>query len=316
MGCGSWSSKDWDTYKVDKGISSSSKVKDLYKSTALNKTLDPHGVKMRESCDSDEHPNSNAIILGLDVTGSMGHLAEVIAKGAINTVMTDIMNSESIVDPQIMMAAIGDSYYDQAPLQVSQFESDIRICKELEKIWFEGGGGGNEGECYSLLYYFAARHTSIDCMNKRNKKGVIFTIGDEPCVERIPAKHIESIFGDKIDSAYISFDNILNEVSKMYNVYHIALPSRWSEDKYEDDGVKYWKSKLNERAIKVSRDDTDHIPKIITATLELQMGKNLDEITSKMDSSTALVVRDALTNLANVSSGVPANTSNNELVEF
>ena len=313
MGCGTWDSKDWDTYKSSKGISDSSRVSDLYVSRKMDDSLNPYGVKMRESCDSDEHPNSNAIILGLDVTGSMGTLAEVIAKGAINTVMTDIMSSESIVDPQIMMAAIGDSYYDSAPLQVSQFESDIRICEELGKIYFEGGGGGNEGECYSLLYYFAARHTSIDCMNKRNKKGIIFTIGDEPCVEKIPAEHIETIFGDKIEAKYISFDDILNEVSKMYDVYHIVLPRGWGGYSGVEDGVEYWKSKLNERAIRVSRDDTDRIPKIITATLELKMGKNLDEITAGMDSSTALVVKDALKDLAGVAA---AGTSSTGMVEF
>lgn len=311
MGCGSWSSSDWSSYKSSKGISSSSRVSDLYTAERMDKTLDPKGVKVRESCDSDEHPNSNAIILGLDVTGSMGHLAEVIAKGAINDVMTQVMASETIVDPQIMMAAIGDSFYDSAPLQVSQFESDIRIVKELEKIYFEGGGGGNEGECYSLLYYFAARHTSIDCMNKRNQKGVIFTIGDEPCVERIPKSHIEEFFGDDFEGEYLNFDDIYNEASKMYDIYHIAL-SRWSG---HDDTHRYWKGKLGEKAICMDRNDTERIPKVIIATLELKMGKNLEEITAGLDDSTALVVTNALKDLATGPKS-PTTSTSNGLVEF
>ena len=308
MGCGSWTSKDWDTYKIDKGIKASSSVHDLYKSRSMDSSLNPKGIKMRESCDSDEHPNSNAIILGLDVTGSMGHLAEVIAKGAINDVMVNVMSNDTIVDPQIMMAAIGDSYYDEAPLQVSQFESDIRIAEQLGKIWFEGGGGGNEGECYSLLYYFAARHTSIDCMNKRNKKGIIFTIGDEPCVEKIPASHIEEVFGDTFEKPFMNFDDIYNEASKMYDIYHIAIEG----GRYNT--WEWWKSKLTEKAICIGREDTERIPKIIIATLELKMGKTLEDITASMDSSTALVVTNALRDLATGTASAPK--GENKLVEF
>ena len=37
----------------------------------VHQTLDPRGLVVRESRDSDEHPDSNAVVISLDVTGSM-----------------------------------------------------------------------------------------------------------------------------------------------------------------------------------------------------------------------------------------------------
>ena len=308
MGYGSWSSSSWDSYKSSRGISSTSTVDEIY-SSSLDKSMDPLGVKMRDSLDSDEHPNSNAIILGLDVTGSMGHLAEEIAKESLNTLITEIYNNKSIVDPQIMIAAIGDSYYDSAPLQVSQFESDIRIAESLNKIWFEGGGGGNDGESYLLLYYFAARHTNIDCMNKRNQKGVIYTIGDEPCLDVIPQRHIKAIFGDDVNHDII-FNDIFNEVSKSYDIYHIVADGHWGKE-----SLRSWQEKIGERAMFIS--DIKRIPQVIETTLELKMGKKLDDILEKYDKSTALTVLKTVKDLANNEESIAnVNQKNDELVEF
>ena len=309
MGCGSWSSSSWDSYKKSKNITSHSTVSSLYTSTSINKDLDPYGVKMRESCDSEEHPNSNAVIIGLDVTGSMGYLAEEIAKNALNTLITEMYDNKSIIDPQLMIAAIGDSYCDRSPLQVSQFESDIRIAEQLQQIYFESGGGGNGGESYSLLYYFAARHTSIDCMNKRNQKGVLFTIGDECCHDFIPADHIKKVFGDE-ESGPVKFEDIFNEVSKMYEVYHIVI----GDDGNYHDSKNNWRKKIGERAIIIDdRSDVNRIPQIIEATLELKTGKKLEDITSRYDGSTALVIRNAVGHLSGVSE---SSKDNKNLVEF
>lgn len=311
MGCGSWTSSSWDSYKKAKSIDDRSTVRSIYRSSECKDTMNPEGVAVRESRDSDEHPNSNAIILGLDVTGSMGSTAETIAKGGLNDIITGIYDKDILEDPQIMVAAIGDTYYDESPLQVGQFESDIRAAENLTDIWFEGGGGGNGGESYLALWYFAARHTSIDCFEKRGKKGVIFTIGDEPCCARLPKEHIKQVFGDDVQ-ADIKVEDILAEVSKMYDVYHIGLHS-YGFDKSDRYAESYWTDLLGERAmlIRGGKDDNlDRIPAIINATLELRMGRKLEDITRAMDSSTALVVTNAV-------SGLTAEKSEStELVEF
>jgi hypothetical protein len=54
---------------------------------------------------------------------------------------------------------------------------------------------GNAGESYLLAWYFAAFHTRTDAFEKRNQKGILFTVGDEPCLKVLPASAIREIMG-------------------------------------------------------------------------------------------------------------------------
>lgn len=59
------------------------------------------------------------------------------------------------------------------------FESStIAINQCLSRIYLEGRG--NNGESYLLPWIIAGNHTSIDSYEKRNQKGFLFTVGDEP----------------------------------------------------------------------------------------------------------------------------------------
>ena len=128
--------------------------------------MDPSKITLRESCDSVDNPNSVPIILGLDVTGSMGRYAELIAKKYLPDLMTAIIERSPVADPHLMFMGIGDARMnDSAPLQVSQFEADIRILESLREIYLEGGGGGNSNESYDLAWYFGANKTKIDSTN-------------------------------------------------------------------------------------------------------------------------------------------------------
>jgi hypothetical protein len=178
MGSGSFDPKDWAKHATTSGHA----YKTIYDITSkqLDPDLDPKGVKVRESRDGIDNPISNAIIIGLDVTGSMGNVIDVMVKKGVPLLMSEIYDRKPVTNPQVMFMAIGDAEAgDHAPLQVTQFESDIRIAKQIEKIWIEGHGGGNRYESYILPWYFASMHTSIDCFEKRGKKGYLFTVGDE-----------------------------------------------------------------------------------------------------------------------------------------
>ena len=63
---------------------------------------------------------------------------------------------EDITDVEFMIMGIGDLAYDNSPIQISQFESDIRIAEQLDKLWFENGGGGNDYESYTAAWYMGS----------------------------------------------------------------------------------------------------------------------------------------------------------------
>lgn len=301
MGYGSWDSGTWSSYKTTRNITNNSTVDDLFKQRSIKDNLNPKGVKIRESCDSADNPNSTPVIVGLDVTGSMGYLSEEIAKNGLNTLITEIYDKKPVTDPHIMIMAIGDAYTDDAPLQVSQFEADIRIAEQLQDIYFEGRGGGNGGESYLLAWYFAARHTKIDSLEKHGKKGYLFTIGDECNHNVLTKEQIKRIFGDDVE-ADIPAKQLLNEVSRMYEVFHIVVGN------YQYHGSeKNWKDTLGERAL-ILKDHTK-IPETIESTLAVLAGKSAQEAAAQWDGSTSVVVMDAIKDLSNVN-------NNGKTIEF
>lgn len=305
MGCGTFTSRDWSSYTASRGYTARSTVSDMYKATSVNPLMEPVGITYRESCDSDEHPNSTPIILGLDVTGSMGGVLETVSK-KLNTLITEIYDREPVKDPQIMIMAFGDVECDRHPLQVSQFESDIRIAKQLNDVYFERGGGANAGESYTLPWYFAARHTKIDSFEKRGKKGFLFTIGDEPYLTKISKDAIKRFVGDDIQSD-LTADELLTEVSRQYEVYHLMIEEGSGMRSRRDDVITKWTNLIGQRAVLVS--DCTKIPEIIVSILEVATGKDAEEVVGSWDGSTSVAVSKAISGLTTVD-------DTKELVEF
>lgn len=190
MGYLSWSAKDWASYST---TTSSKPASAIFTSKSLSPKMNPYNQLIRESRDSKEHPESTAIIIAVDVTGSMGMIAENLVKTGLGVLFNEILERKPVKDPQIMVMAVGDSFCDQSPFQIGQFESDIKVADWLEKIHVEGNGGGNNSESYDLPLYYAAFHTSIDCFEKRKNKGYLITIGDEMPRENTLKEHVKKI---------------------------------------------------------------------------------------------------------------------------
>lgn len=179
------------------------------------------GDKIREARDSEDHPQSFPIILALDVTGSMGSIPQDLVTNSLPKIMKKIMD-EGVQDPQILFLGIGDHYYDDAPVQVGQFESsDDLMEKWLMKTWIESGGGPNEGESYFLAWYVAARHTSTDSWEKRQKKGVLITIGDEPTLKSITKNDLKKL--GFTEQSEVTAEQMLKEAQEKWSVYHINV---------------------------------------------------------------------------------------------
>ena len=188
----------------------------VYTASHLHKDLDPYGV-IRECCDSDEHPNTVPVIFALDVTGSMGPTARACA-AQINEIITSL--NKDYPDVQFMTMGIGDFACDEAPLQVTQFESDTRIFDQMMNIYFEGRGGGNSYESYTAAWYFALHQCKLDCW-KRGKKGIIITMGDEPLNPYLPGRRLHSVTGGP--SQDVGTHELYKEVCEKYDVYHLAI---------------------------------------------------------------------------------------------
>lgn len=290
MGHGSYKSSDWSKLKSSRNITGDSTVSDLYKSKSMQNWLNPYGVKYRESCDSMDNPASTAIIFGLDVTGSMGYLSEEIAKNALNRTMLEIYEKKPVTNPHIMFQAIGDSRSDQAPLQVTQFEADIRIAEQLLDVYFEGRGGGNGGESYLLSWYFASKHTKIDCYDKRKKKGFLFTIGDECCHEELTSREIERVFGEV--SKDCTSKALFKEASEKYEVFHIVMKAGGYN--YQNSGM-YWKALIGNRAIELDPADLDILPELFVGLMQRVNGMSVEEIVGQWKGKAAEVVKKILT---------------------
>lgn len=249
MGSGAWNRNSFDSYsrgrgrslKADGTVAGNYSAQELFSSRSIDPALNPHNV-IRECCDSEEHPNTVPVILALDVTGSMGCTAVEIAK-KLNTVMTELYNNTA--DVEFMIMGIGDLAYDRAPVQASQFESDIRIAEQLDKIYFEAGGGGNGYESYTSAWYFALNHTKLDC-HKRGKKGLIITMGDEPLNPYLPKKPLSNVTGDNLETD-IETKTLYAETIEKFEVYHLAVIDRRSSgERYKNDIFKSFGEYLDE----------------------------------------------------------------------
>lgn len=223
MGGGSWTTAAYCSYMADtKGVRdidalNTNTVNQFYTTRHLDPALNPKGVEFRECRDSDEHPNTIPVILALDVTGSMGSACAAVAR-QLDKIITGLY--EDVKDVEFMVMGIGDFAYDSAPLQVSQFESDVRICDQLGKIWFERGGGGNGFESYTAAWYFGLNHTQLDCW-KRGKKGIIITMGDEPLNPYLPGREFERVFG--YSGQDVDTSELYRQVTEKFDVYHIII---------------------------------------------------------------------------------------------
>lgn len=253
MGSGGYSSDSRQARAQSSGYHTKSKEQ-IFKQRRIHPEMSPLNLKIRESRDSAEHPESIAIIIALDETGSMGTIPHDFIKDGLPTIMQTIIDA-GIPDPQVLFLGVGDHFQDSYPIQVGQFESSDELLDYwLEKIYLEGGGGGNGGESYSLAHYVAAHHTSIDCFEKRGQKGFLFTIGDEHNHPNYHASAMKNLFNMPEAKHYTS-EELIKAAQEKYHVFHIDLSG----------GLSSWKKLLGERSI--SEGNYHNIPKIIANTI-------------------------------------------------
>lgn len=274
MGYGRW---DDNAYEAARSYRRRAGVADFGYDAAVRRTprntwradprMDPYRVTTRESRDSADHPNSTPIIVLFDVTGSMGTVP-VIVQQRLTRLHGLLTERGWATDPQIMFGGIGDADTDRVPLQVGQFESDNRMDEQLRLIFLEGGGGGQKSESYELAAYFVARHTVTDAWQRRGKKGYLFVIGDELNKERLRARHVQEVIGDRVD-ADLRTESIYATLQERWETFFI-LPRQTSY--YDDPEVNdHWRDLLGERFLKL--EDPAAVSDLIALTIGMTEGR-------------------------------------------
>lgn len=293
MGTSRWDADAWTSYASTTATKSRDAI--FTAKYGMKDTLNPHGVKVRESRDSTANPESNAIIVGIDVTGSMGMIAEALAREGLGVLFQEILDRKPVSDPHLMFMAIGDASCDSAPLQASQFEADDKIITQLTDIYLEGRGGGNNWESYNLPWYFAANHTSIDCFEKRGKKGYLFTVGDEFPAHDLTRAQIDKVIGDKLQTDSLSNEELLTMVSRMYHVFHVIVEEGSCARSNGSAVTNAWKKVLGQNVLNLS--DYRRLSEVIVSAIQVVEGAKKDTVVKSWSKETSLVVSKALGSL-------------------
>lgn len=289
MGYTRWDDDDWKSYS---STTSAKPAAAIFTSKNLHPDLNPYGVVVRESRDSDLNPQSNAIIVAVDVTGSMGVIADYFVKTGLGVLFENILDRKPVTDPQLMIMAVGDiPMRDRSPFQVSQFEADIEIAKQLEKVHVEHGGGGNGYESYEMTWFFAANHVSMDCWEKRQKKGYLFTIGDEETSMGVIRDQVEKVLGYRPE-ADISLEDMYEIVSRTFHVYHIIVKEGDHCRHHFDRVLDKWIKLMGEHAIVL--DDYTKLSEVIESIIEVNEGADVATVAASWSGDTSLVVANAL----------------------
>ena len=264
MGSGRWSTDVYSAaanYRAANGTSAFAYSDSGARSA--HPDLDPLGVGVRESRDSDEHPRSTPIAVLFDVTGSMGSVPRTL-QTKLPQLLGLLTRKGYAKDPHIMFGAVGDATCDRVPLQVGQFESDNRMDDDLARIVLEGGGGGQKKESYELAMYFMARHTALDSVVKRGRRGYLFLIGDEMPYPRVNPKEVKKFIGDGLGEP-ISTEAIIAELQRTFDVYYLMpTDAGWGGD---PEILARWRQLLGQNVIEL--DDLDAVCETIALTVGL-----------------------------------------------
>lgn len=293
MGNGRFDTTTYRAYSTTHQLDTATRDQ-VFTQSKIHANLDPKKIKLRESCDSDSNPNSTPIQFYLDVTGSMGFLAERIAKDLLPKIFENLYEMTPVSDPHVAFGAIDDirvrsHWRESAALQVSQFEAGaIPLIEQLRQIYLVGGGGGNQEESYDLAWYFSTHFTNTDNFDKRGKKGYLFTVGDEPPPALpLTREDIDAVFANKDLPEPISIKSTLSDAEKKWKVFHFIVEQGDFVQRHGIDRVaRPWKDLLGPNVILVR--NIDNLPEIISATLKIAEGADINEVINSYDNPDVL----------------------------
>lgn len=261
---------------------------------ACHDKLNPFGVKVRESRDSADHPESLPICVFFDETGSMGEIPGKL-QAKLPALMALLIAKGYVAHPQILFGAIGDANpigHEAAPLQVGQFESGLEMEDDMSLIYLEGNGGGQQKETYELAHYFVLHHTATDAWEKRGAKGYLFTMGDEAPYATIRADQVKRLIGDALE-ADLSTADVFKALEERWHVFHLIVEQGMYPN--NADIEKAWRDLLGERVLKMT--NYDDVAELIASTIGVCEGTDIQTIGRNLvDIGASAATADLVTN--------------------
>lgn len=125
-------------------------------------------------------------------------------------------------------------------------------------------------ESYLLAWYFAGNHVKTDAFNKRNKKGYVFTIGDEPTLKSLPINAVKELLKESaIGQQSYTADDLLKKAQEQNFVYHIHIDHGYQGT--SNSIINNWKPIIGQNLIVIKdyRDLAKTISNIIISNEEV-----------------------------------------------
>ena len=292
MGFGGWDARKYDDRVAAAAAAGrptfdhTAHIRSGRRAAAVHSLLDPKRVAtsaspfagrvMREVCISDEHPRPTVVTVVLDETGSNIDAARVVHSKLPE--LFGVLQRWGISDPQLNCSAIGDANGDLVPLQMGDWESDTdKIAAQLEAIYLESAGGGQDHETYELAAYFLARHSHLAPLLTQKRRGFAIFIGDEKPYGMVSSGHVRRLIGDELDED-ISTKEIFRELQRQFHVFYL-FQARGSY--HEEQILPTWRELLGERALVL--DDPAAVCETIAGIVGmLDIGLRVDRISTDL----------------------------------
>jgi hypothetical protein len=118
------------------------------------------------------------------------------------------------------------------------------------------------------MLYVAARHTAIDCWDKRGRKGYLFMIGDEMAYPFVSRGDVKKLIGGGLQ-ADVPLQQIIDEVRERYHLYYI-IPGGAAHGT-DTDVLRFWTDRLGPDNV-IQLDDPHDTSESIALTIGVSEG--------------------------------------------
>lgn len=187
------------------------------------------------------YKEQDIVVVVIDGTGSMGNDAFII-RDKIVLLEGQLRIQGYLRNPLVVICVIGDANSDKYPIQVSKPERGDALIAEIDKLFIEGGGGGQGMESYELMAYYLMEHFKLD--DPEVRPYLIF-LGDEGIYPEVESKHIRKFIGDDIEDDLDSGE-VFKKLCQKFNVFR--LHRQYERPSLDEKIFNQWKEMIgNER---------------------------------------------------------------------